>query len=129
MPVDSLEMFSKSRVPALLFIFACCLSASNWIIVRKDGAKIECRGPFAVVDDRYLCQDAAGKNISLPASEVDAVQTTAANRALSERPTPAAQSQPERAPTPEEAYASALRVQQLLETRRFGELTEALEAK
>src|SRR5205814_9815735 len=93
------------------------------------GAKIECSGLFAVVDGNYLFQDAAGNNRSLPASEVDAAETAAANRALSERPTSSVKSQLERALTPETAYTEALQFQQWVESRRFDDLTKALAAK
>ena len=129
LPADSLQMPAKSRAAAFLVLLTCCLSAANWIIVRKDGAKIECRGLFVVVEGNYVFQDAAGNNRSLPASEVDASETASANRALSERPTSSVKSQPERALTPETAYTEALQFQPWVESRRFGDLTKALAAK
>jgi tetratricopeptide (TPR) repeat protein len=121
----------KSCAPALVLLLTCCLSAANWVIVRTDGSKIECRGLFAVVDGQYLYQDAAGNSRSLLASEVDDAQTKAANRALNNPPDSPMQSQPARASTPtqEAAYAEALQVQQMLESRHFGELTKLLAAK
>src|SRR5438034_519160 len=97
------------RAAALLVATVFFLSAASWTIVRKDGGKVECHGPYAVVDGNYLFQDADGKQRSLPASEVDAGATATANRALTQSPAVAVTRAPDQtpAPNPENALIDA----------------------
>jgi len=116
------------RAAALLLAAVFFLSAATWTIVRKDGGKIECHGPYAVVDSNYLFQDADGRHRSLPASEVDAGATALANRVLTQSPPIAVTRAPDQAPAanPENAFMDALRLNQWMEARGFREMSELL---
>jgi tetratricopeptide (TPR) repeat protein len=117
----------------LPLLAAATLVAANWVIVRKDGRRIECSGPYMVVSGQYMFVEAGGKSESLPASDVDAAATAAANQALSKPP--AAPSPPSlpaahelAATTPQDAYEEALRFASLIDGRRFAEISQLLEA-
>jgi hypothetical protein len=54
-------------------------AAADWVIVRKDGTKIDCDGSFLVMNGQYTFQQKDGAKGSIPAADVDGPQTEAAN--------------------------------------------------
>jgi len=115
----------------ILFSLAEPCWSATWVIVRKDGARIECEGPFVIVNGVYTFRTAAGKNETLPESEVNASQTAAAN-ASQNKETPAVPQRASVSSAPiadETAYDEALRLQGLLQARRFQELNSFFEQR
>ena len=118
------------QVMIIAFLIGSCWSAT-WIIVRKDGQRIECSGPFVIINGVYTFRTADGKDGTLLGSEVNAEQTAAANTGRTTTVPAARQSAPTLAvpATAETAYADAIRLQGLLHYRRFQELTSELEQR
>jgi hypothetical protein len=78
---------SLLRLLALTLVLALSVSAADWVIVRRDGARIECDGAFLVVNGNYVFTDRQGRSRTLPAAEVDATKTAAANAERAPAPT------------------------------------------
>ena len=67
------------RLITLVLCLACWSFAASWIIVRKDGSRVECDNPFLVVNGAYTFLDKDGQPHTIPVEEVDAAKTEAAN--------------------------------------------------
>ena len=67
------------RLIGLALFVASCTPADSWIIVRKDGSRIACGGPFLVFNGAYTCPDENGDPQIFPLEKVDAAKTDAAN--------------------------------------------------
>jgi hypothetical protein len=72
------------RLLALVLV-ASCSFASSWIIVRKDGLRVECDSPFIIVNGAYTFLGKNGEPQSLPVDEVDAAKTDAVNSGVVDR--------------------------------------------
>jgi predicted Zn-dependent protease len=74
------------RQPILLLVIATYLApysaAATWVVVLKNGARVECAAPFLVANGVYMFRDTGGKNQSFPAEDVDISKTAAANAAI-----------------------------------------------
>jgi hypothetical protein len=75
------------------FLTGSCWPAT-WVIVRKDGQRIECNGPFVIINGVYTFRGTDGKDGTLQGSEVNAEQTAAANAARTTAVPAARQSAP-----------------------------------
>jgi hypothetical protein len=67
------------RLIALALVAAVCSCASSWVIVRKDGTRIECDTPFVITGGTYTYLGEDGEPHSVAAEDVDVVKTDAAN--------------------------------------------------
>ena|SRR5579871_196723 len=60
-------------------LVAWCSCASSWVIVRKDGSRIQCDNPFLITSGAYTFLDQNGEPHRVAVEEVDAEKTEAAN--------------------------------------------------
>src|SRR5208283_2731642 len=72
-------LLSRLLAAGIALFLALLAFAADWVIVRRDGGTIECDGPYLVIDGDYVFRDREGKSRTLPAAEVDASLTAAAN--------------------------------------------------
>ena len=67
------------RLIVFSFLLAVCSAANSWVIVRKDGLRIECDSPFVITGGTYTFLGKDGEPHSVAAEDVDAEKTDAAN--------------------------------------------------
>ncbi len=67
------------RLIAVSLLLAVSAPASSWVIIRKDGARIECDSPFVITGGTYTFIGRDGEPHSVSAEDVDAQKTDAAN--------------------------------------------------
>lgn len=70
---------SGLRLVAFAFVLAVSLCASSWVIVRKDGSRIECDSPFVLTGGTYTYLGQDGEPHSVAVEDVDVEKTDAAN--------------------------------------------------
>jgi hypothetical protein len=91
--IDMPHRFLSAAI--LLFVWAMHSLAADWVIVRRDGATIHCRGPFLIVNGTYHCDQERGSSGTIPAEQVDAAKTQLANSSAIARSTAAPASRAE----------------------------------
>ncbi|SRR5579871_314262 len=55
-------------------------AAAPWKLVLKDGTAVMCDAAPIAINDVYMCRDTDGKEVSLPADQVDREKTDKANK-------------------------------------------------
>ena len=71
------------RLVTLVLYLTGSSFAASWVIMLKDGSRIECDNPFLVVNGAYTFLDRDGQPHTIPVEEVDAPKTEAANSGVS----------------------------------------------
>jgi hypothetical protein len=72
-------VYRSLSLVALIFVLAFSVAGSSWVIVRKDGTRIECDSPFVITGGAYTCLGQDGEPHGVAAEDVDAGKTDAAN--------------------------------------------------
>jgi tetratricopeptide (TPR) repeat protein len=114
---------------AVLFLASEAL-AGNWIIVRTDGTRVECKSPYVSIGGQHTCTRIDGTQVAIPSALVDQKATVAANRPPEVKSNSVSQPTASSPPAASEtAYRDARRLQSLLQARQFETLTALLEAR